>query len=227
MFKLSRLIETTATATPPNLEARGCRMLRLTPEQMDVLAEMLNIGIGRSASALSDMVNQEVYLSAPQLEFVPRKEIITHFDSRGGDHGPAILEQSFSGPFSGKSLMIFSNDQATELVRTILPATDTKDPGTIDLLEHDALTEVGNLILTHSISGIADLCKTEIGVSLVTCHHGDLDALLGRTDDDLLLLLRVNFSLATTRVRGDLVFILDVAKMSVIIDSINALLDGQ
>ena len=202
-------------------------MIRLTPEQMDVLTEMLNIGIGRSASALSDMVNQEVVLSALLLEFVPRKVLLDKFDSHSGSHAPAILEQSFSGPFSGKSLMIFSNDQAAELLKTILPPPNTKDQSHTNLLKHDALTEVGNLILTHSISGIADLCKTEISVSLVTYHQSPLGQLIARRDNELLMLLRVNFSLATSLVRGDLVFILDVSKMSVIVDSINALLDGQ
>ena len=46
----------------------------LTPDQIDALKELINIGIGRSASMLNEMVNTRVYLQVPSVKVFSPKD---------------------------------------------------------------------------------------------------------------------------------------------------------
>ena len=48
-------------------------MLNLTELQRDTITELLNIGMGRAAAALNDMVGEEVALSVPSVEVLSRR----------------------------------------------------------------------------------------------------------------------------------------------------------
>ncbi len=46
--------------------------MELSELQEDAISELLNIGMGTAASALSQMVGEEVMLSVPSVTIVPR-----------------------------------------------------------------------------------------------------------------------------------------------------------
>ena len=41
-----------------------------SPDEHDLIVELMNLGVGRAAHALSQLVNDEVLLSVPRLEFI-------------------------------------------------------------------------------------------------------------------------------------------------------------
>ena len=63
--------------------------------QADALAEILNIGVGRGAAGLSQLLNQEVLLSVPA-EVIPQKELYQRLNASHGDE-LACIQQSFYG----------------------------------------------------------------------------------------------------------------------------------
>ena len=44
---------------------------KLTPLEIDALTEIFNIGIGRAAKSLNQMVSQTVDLTIPEIEILP------------------------------------------------------------------------------------------------------------------------------------------------------------
>ncbi len=50
-------------------------MLVWNDDEKDAFAELINVGMGLAASALSSMLGQEILLSVPSVEFISRQEM--------------------------------------------------------------------------------------------------------------------------------------------------------
>ena len=91
----------------------------LSDIERDALAEIANIGVSRAATSLRQMVGEEVLLSVPAVNIVSR-EAASALVEKGGNPKLVAVQQLFSGPFSGRALLIFPQDQSLELVRSIV-----------------------------------------------------------------------------------------------------------
>ena len=93
--------------------------IELSETERDALSEIVNMGVGRAATSLRQLLREEVLLSVPAVNIVTRREA-----SRlvGETYAPQLVavQQSFEGPFSGKALLIFPEAQSLELVRSIV-----------------------------------------------------------------------------------------------------------
>ncbi|UXY14152.1 chemotaxis protein CheC [Chitiniphilus purpureus] len=197
--------------------------IALTPLQQDTLTEFFNIAMGRAASTLSRMVNEEVALSVPQMRFVQRSEAALLM----GDGGERICSvmQTVRGDFDADALLIFPEMRSLELVRLMIG--DVVPLEDITEMEQEALTEVGNIILNACIGTLANLLRGEFSIGLPlfrlgTCtdiFHGDRPE-----HDELVLLLHINFSVERYAIQGYVVFLQDVASFTGFTDSINRFL---
>ncbi|MDO9241384.1 MAG: chemotaxis protein CheC, partial [Methylicorpusculum sp.] len=104
----------------------------------DAFAEILNIGMGYAASALSEMVNEEVRLSVPAVEFVKKAEALRLIESKNRTDVSGV-HQKFNGSFDGDVFLLFPEEKSLELVRAVLQ----QDISLHDLteMEQEAMTE--------------------------------------------------------------------------------------
>jgi chemotaxis protein CheC len=91
----------------------------LTPMQLDILQELINIGVGRAAGMLNRMVSTHIQLQVPELVVLSSRELIHRYAARGGEVFSAV-QLTFSGHFSGMSALIFPPESASRLVNIIL-----------------------------------------------------------------------------------------------------------
>ncbi|MCV6637600.1 hypothetical protein [Candidatus Albibeggiatoa sp. nov. NOAA] len=193
--------------------------IQLTPLQHDAITELLNIGMGQAAASLSEIVGEEVKLSIPSVELLPRhtaaKQIAIHSSNQ-----IAAIKQHFNGPFWGDALLLFAEEKSIELVKTLvkedLPLEMLKE------LERDALLEIGNIILNSCLASLANVLTHELHSDLPTFMAGTAnDILKGTKDDDLVMFLRMDFSLKTKEVDGYVAFILEIPSIERFIQSVN------
>ena len=93
-------------------------MINLTATQTDAVQELLNIGIGRAASMLADMIQGRIRLRVPFVKLFTAKEIEAGLD--GFDQKiKAIVELGFRGPFSGTAALLFPTESASKLVAAL------------------------------------------------------------------------------------------------------------
>ncbi|WP_353572248.1 hypothetical protein [Candidatus Albibeggiatoa sp. nov. BB20] len=193
--------------------------IQLTPLQYDAITELLNIGMGQAAASLSEMVGEEVKLSIPSVELLPRyiaaEQIEIHSSNR-----IAAIKQHFNGPFWGDALLLFAEDKSIELVKTII-----KEDLPLELLkelERDALLEIGNIILNSCLASLANILTHELHSDLPTFVSGSAnDILKGTQENDLVMFLRMDFSLKTKEVDGYVAFVLEIPSIERFIHSIN------
>jgi len=204
-------------------------MMSMTEVHRAALAEALNIGVGAAAASLSEMVGEEVLLSVPHVQLFSRAEAARSIAESSGDRVTAIRE-SFSGPFWGDALILIPRDQGRELVRALLREHDLPLDRLTDM-EQEALTEVGNVIINACLGSFSDIfgealfCRLPFFVqgSCKEILHLDeltsLDSLRG-------LVLRMDFALKQTRVRGYLTLLMDVESMHKLMERLELVMAG-
>lgn len=193
--------------------------MELTDIQQDALLEIFNIGAGHAAATLSRMVNEEVMLSVPTVQFL---KLAQAAELLGTTRRISAVAQSFNGPFKLEAILIFSENETLEVVRLMIgekiPLHELTD------LEQDALIEIGNIILNSCIGTLSELFATEFTSSLPAFRLGTSEEVLGagcEPDDHVVMLLHVDFGLERHNIRGHVVFLLDVSSLERLKERVN------
>ena len=187
----------------------------LTELERDALTELVNIGVSRAAVGLRKMVNEQVMLSVPSVEVVSRKTAASLIGERETDTLISV-RQDFLGAFSGRALLIFPHVNSLELIRAVVGEAMQADE-LVDM-EHEALAEIGNVVLNGCLAAMANMLEQPLSMSLPTVSEGDSHQLFKLDGDDigggLVLFLYINFALQNRDVRGYIAMLMDLRSLA-------------
>lgn len=198
----------------------------LDPLEHDALGELLNLGVGRAAANMSRMVGEQVHLSVPACELLPRDTAARMLSARDG--APLVaVSQDFAGAFSGHALLIFPEAESLEIVNTVIGEAGLADHE----LAAEALTEIGNVILNGCLSTLANVLQGTLDMSMPRVVRGSSRMILNggleeARADDAVLFLYVDFSTRQRNLRGYLALLLDVPGFASLKDLIRAWMRG-
>ncbi len=181
-----------------------------TTDEQETIVELMNVGVGRAASALSRLVQDEVLLSVPTVEFVHLDSAATTFEKLL-PQALAGVTQAFDGFINGKAALIFPEERSLELVRILVG--NELSASEISELEQDTLAELGNILLNSCLASLANLLKREIKTSLPQAYSGNYKKMLDllcEQQDSLIMLVQIDFSLRERNLQGYLAFIIDL-----------------
>lgn len=188
-------------------------MLTLSELQHDALGEIFNIGVGRAASSLSQIVNDEVLLTAPEVLLVHRDQAAKLL--LGAELQQfSTVSQTFSGPFEAQALLVFPESNALEIVRLMIgPHMSIEE---LAEFEQEAMCEIGNIILNACMSSLADIFHVSFDSTLPLHRFGSAENLpvLEGGEEQMVLLLQVDMIISQQRIQGHILFLLSVASMS-------------
>jgi chemotaxis protein CheC len=185
----------------------------LSELELDALTELVNIGVSRAAASLGAMVGEQVLLSVPSVVIVSRSKAA---DLLGGTRQDLLVavRQAFHGDVSGRALLIFPERNSLELVRAV--AGERLSLEDILELEHEALAEIGNIILNACIATVANLLERSLTMSLPEIVRGDSEGLFNlgvAIGDDVVLFVHINFSLKGHQIMGYVAMVMDFASL--------------
>ncbi|MBO1519501.1 chemotaxis protein CheC [Oceanisphaera pacifica] len=186
----------------------------LSSDEHELVVELMNIGIGRAANALSQMVQDEVLLSVPDLQFLHPTEASGSFCH----YMPGALAgvmQDFSGFMSGRAALLFPEERSLELVRAILG--EDMSVGEISELEQETLSELGNILLNNCLATLANLLNQQVQTEIPQVFNIETPNLLSQLTLDgeqdsasVIMLVQIKFSLRERDLEGYLAFVIDV-----------------
>jgi chemotaxis protein CheC len=196
----------------------------LTFTQQDALKELLNIGFGRAAAALSQLTGHRVLLDVPAVSIHPLADLKNALADVVTDE-VASVHQIFSGPVAGDALLILNYEAAGILKRLL--TDDPPLPLQIDASAREVLTEVGNILLNACLGTFGNLLDVQVSFSI---PHLDLDTLQGVLQSLMInregmrygLLVHAGFQLRDTEVKGYLVIVLSVASLDRLLKAVEA-----
>lgn len=196
-------------------------------DEQEVVVELMNIGVGRAASALSRLVQDEVLLSVPKVDFADIQTAETIFN-RLLPSALAGVTQAFDGFINGKAALIFPEERSLELVRIVVG--HELSAAEISELEQDTLAELGNILLNSCLATLANILHRDIHTALPETYTGDwhkiLQLLCGQQEDSMVMLVQINFSLRQRALQGYLAFIIDLHSAQGFHDALNEYLSG-
>ncbi|RCK47036.1 chemotaxis protein CheC [Thalassospira profundimaris] len=207
-------------------------MIDLSDLERDTITELINIGVGRAAASLSEMVDQSVELTVPSISFVQRFSDANLIAAPG--EVVSAVTQSFNGPFNGDALLVFPEKRSLELVRRLLQVDVPLD--SLGDLEQEALMEVGNIILNACLGSISNILGHPINCSMPIfrkCETRNLmpDACPPGTSETettapFLLILHVQFMLRENDIDGYVLFVMDLDSIQTLKRMVNRYLEN-
>jgi chemotaxis protein CheC len=210
-------------------------MPTLSALQHDALVELFNIGVGQAASALSDIVGDEVRMSVPTLCFLERAAAAAllagetaigeaHADDQRGEVRVCGVRQHYDGAFRTEAIVMFAEDKSLDIVR--LMVGDAVPFEELTAMEQEAMGEIGNIVLNSCVGTLANLFGSELRGSLPVVQLGSSASLLGAGagpghGNPVVLMLGIDLALDTSRIHGYLAFVLDMAALGDLLDLVD------
>ena len=190
--------------------------MELTPAHQETLTELINIGYGRAAAALSELTGRRINLDVPKIAVYPIQEIGKALkDVLSGE--VASVHQVFSGPVSGNALLLLDHDAALLLNSLLLDSP--VHSGRLRAPEREALTEVGNIVLNACLGVFGNLLQVQVTFSVprldVESIDGVMHSISVRSQEvSYALMVHTHFTVRDSDVRGYLVIILGITSFS-------------
>lgn len=126
--------------------------LSFNPEELDVLRELMNVGMGRAGVNLSEVFEERVTLSVPDVALMSLLDLKRKFDSIEYPTRLNLVRQSFAGGIAGESFVVFSADAFRHIVDFMgYEQQDADNKG----LQREMLLDLTNSVNAACLSGIA------------------------------------------------------------------------
>ncbi len=184
----------------------------------DTLDRIVTLGVHKSASALSKMLGQEVYVSVTECRLFPVWEVSQTLGEP--DKGVVGISFKLLGELEGHLSLIFERPQAFTLVDLLLGQSQGT-PQEMDETGQSALKEMGNILANSYLTVLGHETKMMVMASapeLVEAPLGNvLESLMLEASEitvgERALLVRNDFQNSALTLQGSLVLFLKKASL--------------
>lgn len=203
--------------------------------QKDLLKEYVNVFIGQAASMLSEMANQRVLLTVPEVEIINMSEEDAAEGRALFKHGHIVSSSmKFGHDFSGRALLIFPAQKAKLLVDACMGmetaiSDESAEDGHYELIDtdFDVLKEISNVILNAIIGEFSNLIGTTVefsvpDVELVFVSENEQKMYL--KNNVYMLMLYTSFLLADAKVDGVVIVALGMNSLNMLMGKVDEVL---
>lgn len=200
-------------------------MIKLNAEHVDALTEIFNVGTGRAALGLSQIVGDAVHISVPAVQVLRCQDITTQlFGLEGGEFG--TVTQHFSERFTAEAMLLFTEKHALEIVRDMM-GTEVNIQEMAEF-EIEAMCELGNIILNACMSAMADILGIGLKSSLPHYNFSSAEDILQRIKgvnaSNYVLMLHIELDIEKRQTSGKLVFLLSSVSLDNFVEQLDQFL---
>ena len=131
--------------------------------ELDTLREIGSMGTGNAATALSQMLGREVRITLPEVRIMEYNEAIEWIG------GPEEITAGVLVKLSGQMTGIMLSVQPLEFVNIVLESMMEKtvsDYTELTDMEHSALIEVGNIMISTFINALSGLAGMDVNLTV-------------------------------------------------------------
>ena len=135
----------------------------LTSLELDTLKEIGSIGTGNAATSLSSLIGMPVRIQMPEVRIMGYNEAIEWIG--GPEEITAGVLVGMGGQISGIMLSVQQLEFVNLVLETMLGKT-VGDYTELTEMEHSALTEVGNIMISTFINALSSLAGIDIDLTV-------------------------------------------------------------
>jgi chemotaxis protein CheC len=194
-----------------------------TPYQIDALTELINIGVGRAAGMLNQILEAHVQLNVPSVKIFPHSEIEKVL-SNVAKTRLSVVSLVFKGSFSGTALLAFPSDSASHLVNIL--TGEELDVLDLDSVRVGALTEVGNIVLNGVMGSVSNVLKKRLSYSIPAYVEDTIEHLLNEDSldpDSTIILAKTELVIKKFHIKGDIILLFRVNLFNTLIETLETM----
>lgn len=186
------------------------------PKQLNALCEMINIGVGRGAGVLNTMLRSHISIRIPSVTVFPVGELGQHLTYSSNDT-IASVQMGFSGPVTGRAMLVFSSDCASQLVSLL--TGDRTNSSDLDGIRTGTLNEVGNVVINEVMGAISNMLSMHLNYVVPTFWEGHPNTLLPDVSqyEMRVLLANIRFEVMDASLRGDIVLFFEATSFEAMV----------
>lgn len=197
--------------------------MHLNSYQLDVIQELINIGIGRAASVLNKMASAHILLQVPEVRLFTSEELSQHPAFTNATRVSAV-RLAFEGAFAGTAALVFPPASAANLISLLIG----EDQMTLDMdsLRLGALQEIGNIVLSCVMGSLSNILDERVDYIPPDYFEDLLDSLLvfNEGERDVILFVEAHFAVQDHLIEGDIIILFKLDTFASLLASIDALL---
>jgi chemotaxis protein CheC len=203
----------------------------LTPEQSEILTNLLNAGVGRAGTVLSELVGCQVRMQVPLVGVTEFKDLHACLGIEDNLQLVSVCQQ-FHGSLDGYALLVLSRENGNALTKRLVD--EDIDPDSMDTERSEALVEVGN-ILTNSVLGtISNTVGHRFEYQVPVYREGSLPEIIGLSScasscsvcDSQTLYAKAHFDFDAARVIGSVLILLTAGSFDRLLELVGNLPTG-
>lgn len=195
----------------------------ITDEQLDALQEFINIGVGRAAGMLNEMVESPILLNVPVLKVFETEALKREVMMRFSDHCLSGVRLDFSGGFSGSAELVFPTESASALVSLL--TGEGPDSPDLDEVKIGTLTEVGNIVINGVLGSISNLLGQQMNYMLPIYFEDTIEGLFSSNYsfnlNTVFLLAQTKFEIKQLEIMGEIILIFEMSSFGELLDRID------
>lgn len=190
-------------------------MKNLSKKHINIITDLVNIGIGQSTKMLNQLLDSRVHITSPTIKLLNDNQLPKLLDYSQSDKITSV-NLKFSNDIQGCVKLVFPYESALKLVHIFLEnANIGTDTEMFDSLKTSALTEIGNIVLSSLIGSISNEMNLQINYNVPYYNEGTVaDTILQEKScvKHVLLYCVTKFSDENVDVSGNIIIFFDFDK---------------
>lgn len=195
-------------------------------KNIDILKELINIGVGRGASVLNTLLNSFIELDVPEIKVVKIDDLLNEMFENEIVKLSAV-DMQYNGFISGNSTLLFTTESAMQLVTALVGSDAVGDM--FDDIMAGTLIEVGNIVLNGIMGSIANVLKIEFDYTVPEyLEDSSLNILkieTGNINRDVLL-AKTRFTVKEYNLIGNFLLFFEAGSAEKLIGALNDVTEG-
>ncbi|WP_069998671.1 chemotaxis protein CheC [Cellulosilyticum sp. I15G10I2] len=194
----------------------------------DILKELFNIGVGKSAAMLSEIIDKKILLNVPDLKIIGIEEdaeALYDYINNAFEGALMVSSISFEEELAGKASLIFPADKMRRFINLCLHEENTNTSCGIKFtdIDFDIIKEVGNIILNAIIGEIGNYVNMKFSYTLPEINilsNKHIDKMIINEEYAYVLILYITFNIEDSELEGAIIINLALSTLDQIFKKI-------
>lgn len=204
--------------------------MKIDPQDLDAIRELVNIGVGKAAGILSEMTGSTIELTIPNVSIYSQEEF-AEITSGMGEERYSAISLDFRGVFSGMTYSIIPAKSAHALIDAITgeepPADGFERP--FSSIHAETLKEIGNILINGVMGSITNVLKSQLTYSIPSYCEADIPELIqrvGQEHRDAVLLAETHMFIRNLNIEGKILIIMGSESFETLVDRVRDIVRG-
>jgi len=198
------------------------------PRIGDLLLEYMNIGMGKAAQVLNDILSAHIDLKVPELKLIDPTELINELHLELTEE-IALVRMGYQGSLEGRIELIFTSESASKLVNSL--TTEGFEDLDLYAIRSGTLCEVGNIVINALMGTLSNLLFEHLTYTVPEYREGKvLEILVNEAPKselgDAILLARTNFDILSLHISGNIAVYFSIKTLEIFTKSLHKLMEN-